>query len=145
MSVKGIDHIGIAVKNLEESMPFYMDDLGLTFLGIEEVPSQKVRVAMFSVGESRIELLEPTSEESPIAKAIEKRGQGVHHIAYSVESASGEIDSLKRKGIRMIDDTAREGAGGTRIAFIHPAASGKVLTELCEHPKAEKENQDEFS
>ena len=140
MSVKGIDHIGIAVKSLEESMLFYRDVLGLTFLGIEEVPSQKVRVAMFSVGESRIELLEPTSEESPIAKAIEKRGQGIHHIAYSVDSAKEEIDSMKRKGIRMIDNSPREGAGGTRIAFIHPAASGKVLTELCEHPKAEKEN-----
>ncbi len=145
MSVKGIDHIGIAVESLEESIPFYRDNLGLTFLGIEEVPSQKVRVAMFSVGESKIELLEPTSKESPIAKAIEKRGQGIHHIAYSVDSASGEVESLKRKGIRMIDNTPREGAGGTRIAFVHPAASGKVLTELCEHPKAEKENYDEFS
>lgn len=140
MSVKRIDHIGIAVKSLEESMPFYKNVLGLTFLGIEEVPSQKVRVAMFSVGESRIELLEPTSEESPIAKAIEKRGQGIHHIAYSVDSAEEEIDSMKSRSIRMIDNTPREGAGGTRIAFIHPAASGKVLTELCEHPKPEKEN-----
>ncbi len=140
MSVKGIDHIGIAVKSLEESMPFYRDCLGLTFLGIEEVPSQKVRVAMFSVGKSRIELLEPTSEESPIAKAIEKRGQGIHHIAYSVDSAEEEIDSMTGKGVRMIDNSPREGAGGTRIAFIHPAASGKVLTELCEHPKPEKEN-----
>ena len=140
MSIKGIDHIGIAVKSLEESILFYRDNLGLTFLGIEEVPSQRVRVAMFSVGESRIELLEPTSDESPIAQAIKKRGQGIHHIAYSVDSASDEIDSLKRHGIRMIDSTPREGAGGTRIAFVHPAASGKVLTELCEHPKAEKEN-----
>lgn len=140
MSIKGIDHIGIAVESLEESIPFYRDSLGLKFLGIEEVPSQKVRVGMFTVGESRIELLEPTSEDSPIAKAIEKRGQGMHHIAYSVDSASGEVDSLKRKGIRMIDNTPRKGAGGTAIAFIHPAASGKVLTELCEHPKAEKEN-----
>ncbi|MEN8209374.1 MAG: methylmalonyl-CoA epimerase [Candidatus Fermentibacteria bacterium] len=140
MSVKGIDHIGIAVKSLEESIPFYRDDLELTFLGIEEVPSQKVRVAMFSVGESRIELLEPTSEESPIAKAIEKRGQGIHHIAYSVDSTKEEIDSMTGKGVRMIDTAPREGAGGTRIAFIHPAASGKVLTELCEHPKSEKEN-----
>ncbi|MCD4702345.1 MAG: methylmalonyl-CoA epimerase [Candidatus Aegiribacteria sp.] len=140
MSVKGIDHIGIAVKSLDDSIPFYRDNLGLTFLGIEEVPSQKVRVAMFSIGDSKIELLEPTSEDSPIARAIEKRGEGIHHIAYSVESASDEIDSLKNKGIRMIDNTPREGAGGARIAFVHPADSGKVLTELCEHPKAEKEN-----
>jgi len=140
MSIKGIDHIGIAVESLEEAMPFYKEYLGLKFLGIEEVPSQKVRVAMFSVGESRIELLEPTSEDSPIAKAIEKRGQGMHHIAYSVDNASDEVDLLKQKGIRMIDNTPREGAGGTRIAFVHPVASGRVLTELCEHPKAEKEN-----
>ena len=139
MSVKRIDHIGIAVVSLEESMPFYRDNLGLTFLGIEEVPSQSVRVAMFSVGESRIELLEPTSDDSPIAKAIEKRGQGIHHIAYSVDSTEEEIDSMKRQGIRMIDSIPRKGAGGTKIAFIHPSASGKVLTELCEHPKPEKE------
>jgi methylmalonyl-CoA/ethylmalonyl-CoA epimerase len=140
MSVKGIDHIGIAVKSLEESIPFYRDVLGLPFLGIEEVESQKVRVGMFMVGHSRIELLEPTTEDSPIARAIEKRGEGMHHIAYSVDCASEEVDAMKRKNIRMIDNTPREGAGGTRIAFVHPAASGKVLTELCEHPKAEKEN-----
>jgi len=139
MSVNGIDHIGIAVESLEKSIPFYRDDLGLKFLGIEEVPSQKVRVAMFAVGGSRIELLEATSEDSPIAKAIEKRGQGIHHIAYSVDNAEDEIETLKTRGVRMIDTSPREGAGGARIAFIHPAASGKVLTELCEHPKAEKE------
>jgi len=139
MGVKGIDHIGIAVESLEKSIPFYRDILGLKFLGIEEVPSQKVRVGMFSVGESRIELLEPTSSDSPIAKAIEKRGQGMHHIAYSVENAASEVDSLKNKGVKMIDNFPREGAGGTKIAFIHPAASGKVLTELCEHLEAEKE------
>jgi len=139
MSVKGIDHIGIAVRSLEDSIPFYRDVLGLPFLGIEEVESQKVRVGMFLVGESRIELLEPTSEESPIARAIEKRGEGMHHIAYSVDCASDEVESLVRKGVRMIDNTPRDGAGGTRIAFVHPAASGKVLTELCEHPKAEKD------
>jgi len=141
MGVKGIDHIGIAVESLEKSIPFYRDSLKLNFLGIEEVPSQKVRVAMFSAGESRIELLEPTSEDSPIAVTIRKRGQGMHHIAFSVDDISSQVDSLKRNGIRMIDDEPRNGAGGTRIAFIHPAASGKVLTELCEHSKVEKENQ----
>ncbi len=139
MSVKGIDHIGIAVESLEKSIPFYRDSLKLDFLGIEEVPFQKVRVAMFGVGESRIELLEPTSEDSPIAVAIRKRGQGMHHIAFSVDNISGQVDSLKRSGIRMIDNEPRKGAGGAEIAFIHPAASGKVLTELCEHTKAEKE------
>jgi methylmalonyl-CoA/ethylmalonyl-CoA epimerase len=133
MVVKGIDHIGIAVESLDEAMPFYRDCLGLEFLGIEEVPSQKVRVAMFRVGESRIELLEPTSADSPIAKALEKRGPGLHHIAYSVDDAEAEVASLMEKGVRMIDTSPRDGAGGSRIAFVHPAASGKVLTELCQH------------
>jgi len=140
MSVKGIDHIGIAVRNLEESIPFYRDNLGLEFLGFEEVPSQKVRVAMFKVGESRIELLEPTAEDSPIAVAISKRGPGMHHIAYSVDDAGESVNSLMKMDVRMIDRTPREGAGGSRIAFVHPAASGKVLTELCEHAKPEEEN-----
>jgi methylmalonyl-CoA/ethylmalonyl-CoA epimerase len=140
MGVNGIDHVGIAVASLEEAMPFYRDCLGLPFLGIEEVPDQMVRVAMFGVGGSRIELLEPTSSESPIARALEKRGPGIHHIAYSVDDAALQVDSLKDMGIRMIDSSPREGAGGTRIAFVHPASSGKVLTELCQHPKPEKDN-----
>jgi methylmalonyl-CoA/ethylmalonyl-CoA epimerase len=141
MGIMGIDHVGIAVESLEEAMPFYRDCLGLPFLGIEEVPSQMVRVAMFGVGESRIELLEPTSPESPIARAMEKRGPGVHHIAYSVDSAARQVESLKGMGVRMIDSAPRLGAGGAMIAFVHPASSGKVLTELCEHPKSEKESR----
>ena len=140
MAVRRIDHIGIAVESLEKTIPFYRDVLELELLGIEEVPSQKVRVAMFAIGNSRIELLEPTSHESPVAKAIEKRGQGVHHIAYAVDSASAEIESFIEKGIRMIDTTPRTGAGGSKIAFVHPSDSGKVLTELCEHAQAEEEN-----
>ncbi len=140
MAVSRIDHIGIAVESLEKSIPFYRDVLELELLGIEEVPSQKVRVAMFAIGNSKIELLEPTSHESPIAKAIEKRGQGVHHIAYAVDSASAEIESFIEKGIRMIDVTPRIGAGGSKIAFVHPSDSGKVLTELCEHAQAEEDN-----
>ena len=138
MSIRGIDHIGIAVEKLEEAMPFYRDCLQLEFLGIEEVPSQKVRVAMFAVGCSRIELLEPTSPDSPIARALEKRGQGMHHIAYSVDDADLEVDGLIASGVRMIDSSPRVGAGGTRIAFIHPASSGKVLTEICQHPDGDE-------
>lgn len=140
MAVSRIDHIGIAVESLEKTIPFYRDVLDLELLGIEEVPSQKVRVAMFAIGNTRIELLEPTSPESPIAKAIEKRGQGVHHIAYAVDSTAAEIESFIEKGIRMIDTTPRTGAGGSKIAFVHPSDSGKVLTELCEHAQTEEDN-----
>ncbi len=140
MAVSRIDHIGIAVESLEKTIPFYRDVLELELLSIEAVPSQKVRVAIFAIGDSRIELLEPTSHESPIAKAIEKRGQGVHHIAYAVDNASAEIESFIEKGIRMIDTTPRVGAGGSKIAFVHPSDSWKVLTELCEHAQAEEEN-----
>ncbi len=133
MKINRIDHIGIAVPNLEEAAVFYRDVLGLEFLGIEEVPSQKVKVAMFAVGGSRIELLEPTAPDSPIAAFLEAKGQGVHHIAYSVSDAAGSVNELVEAGVNMIDTTPRPGAGGTRIAFIHPRASGKVLTELCQH------------
>ena len=137
MNVNGIDHIGIAVENLESSITFYRDVLGLEYLGTEEVPSQKVRVAMFAVGGSRIELLEPTAEDSPIAIALQKRGPGIHHIAYSVDDASEAVKTLIDGGVRMIDKEPREGAGGSRIAFIHPGATGKVLTELCQHNPGE--------
>jgi len=127
-----INHIGIAVKSLEESLPFYRDNLGMAFAGIEEVPEQKVRVAMLAVGESKIELLEPTSSESPVAKFIEKNGAGIHHIAYEVDDIESAIAKLLADGARMIDETPRCGAHGTRIAFIHPKSSGGVLTELCQ-------------
>lgn len=133
MDVTRIDHIGIAVESIEDASAFYRDALGLESLGTEEVPSQKVRVAMFSVGESKIELLEPTSPDSPIAVFLEKKGPGIHHIAYSVTDASGAVRELVEKKIRMIDSEPRPGAGGSRIAFIHPGASGRVLTELCQH------------
>jgi len=133
MNVKKIDHIGIAVENLDESAAFYRDILGLEYLGTEDVPSQKVRVAMFRVGESRVELLEPTSADSPIAAFLQTRGQGVHHIAYSVSDAAGSVNELVEAWVNMIDTKPRPGAGGTRIAFIHPRASGRVLTELCQH------------
>ncbi len=127
-----INHIGIAVKSLDEALPFYRDMLGMPLQGTEEVAEQRVRVAMLGVGESKVELLEPTSPESPIAKFLEKNGPGIHHLAYEVEDIEGAIARLEREGARMIDRTPRSGAHGTRIAFVHPKSSGGVLTELCQ-------------
>ena len=127
-----INHIGIAVTSLDASVPFYRDNLGMAFSGIEEVAEQKVRVAMLCIGESKIELLEPTSEDSPVAKFIEKNGQGIHHIAYEVDDIESAIAALRADGVRMIDEKPRLGAHGTQIAFIHPKSSNGVLTELCQ-------------
>jgi methylmalonyl-CoA/ethylmalonyl-CoA epimerase len=134
-----INHIGIAVSSLDDALPFYRDHLGMTFAGIEEVVEQKVRVAMLQVGESMIELLEPTGEDSPVAKFLEKNGPGIHHLAYEVEDIEAAIARLLADGARMIDERPRSGAHGTRIAFVHPKSSNGVLTELCqpavENPK----------
>jgi len=127
-----INHIGIAVTSLNDTIPFYRDNLGMEFKGIEEVPEQKVRVAMLQVGESKIELLEPTSADSPVAKFIEKNGAGIHHIAYEVADIDVAIAKLTADGVRMIDAQPRSGAHGTRIAFVHPKGSNGVLTELCQ-------------
>lgn len=127
-----INHIGIAVNSLNESIPFYRDSLGMAFQGWEEVVEQKVKVAFLQVGESKIELLEPTSPESPIAKFLEKNGPGIHHIAYEVEDIETSIKKLEFEGVRMIDSVPRNGAHGARIAFLHPKSSGSVLTELCQ-------------
>jgi methylmalonyl-CoA/ethylmalonyl-CoA epimerase len=127
-----INHIGIAVQSIEATLPFYRDQLGMTFLGAEEVAEQKVRVAMLAVGESKIELLEPTADDSPVAKFLEKSGPGIHHIAYEVEDIEAAIAHLTASGARMIDQAPRAGAHGTRIAFVHPKSSGGVLTELCQ-------------
>ena len=127
-----INHIGIAVQSLDEALPFYRDNLGMSFAGIEEVIEQKVRVAMLQVGESKIELLEPTSAESPVAKFMEKNGPGIHHLAYEVADIEAAIARLLAEGVRMIDETPRSGAHGTRIAFLHPKSSQGVLTEICQ-------------
>lgn len=127
-----INHIGIAVTSLEAALPFYRDNLSMPLAGIEEVVEQKVRVAMLQVGESKIELLEPTSEDSPVAKFIEKNGPGIHHIAYEVDDVEAAIAKLLSDGARMIDEKPRAGAHGTSIAFIHPKSSNGVLTELCQ-------------
>lgn len=127
-----INHIGIAVQSLAAAIPFYRDNLGMAFDGIEEVPEQKVRVAMLAVGESKIELLEPTCAESPVAKFIDKNGAGIHHIAYEVADIEAAIAKLLAEGARMVDEQPRNGAHGSRIAFIHPKSSLGVLTELCQ-------------
>lgn len=130
--IKKVDHIGIAVRSLEYTLPFYTDVLNLPLIGIEEVDSQMVRVAFLQAGGTKLELLEPTSAESPIAKFIEKRGEGIHHVALGVDSIEDRIIEIKEKGIRMIDDQPRLGAGGANIAFMHPKSASGVLFELCE-------------
>lgn len=127
-----INHIGIAVQSLAAAIPFYRDNLGMAFMGTEEVPEQKVTVAFFQIGESKIELLEPTDGDSPVAKFMEKNGPGIHHIAYEVEDIEGAIAKLVADGARMIDSVPRNGAHGARIAFIHPKTSRGILTELCQ-------------
>ena len=127
-----INHIGIAVQSLDETLPFYRDGLKMPLCGIEEVADQKVRVAMLGIGESKIELLEPTSPDSPIAKFLDKNGPGIHHIAYEVEDVAQAIEQMIAEGARMVDQVPRDGAHGTRIAFVHPKSSHGVLTELCQ-------------
>jgi methylmalonyl-CoA/ethylmalonyl-CoA epimerase len=130
--IEKISHIGIAVTSIDEAAPFYRDVLGMEFEGTEVVAEQKVKVAFFVVGESRIELLEPTSPDSPVAKFLEKNGPGVHHVAYQVANLDQRLAQLMAGGVRLIDENPRQGAHGTQIAFMHPKASGGVLTELCQ-------------
>lgn len=132
MSINKLNHIGIAVESLEGALPFYRDSLGLPYEGSEEVAEQKVKVAFLGVGASRVELLEPTSDDSPIAKFLAKNGPGVHHLAYEVADLEAALEQLKQQGVRLIDETPRRGAHNTRIAFIHPKATGGILTELCQ-------------
>ncbi len=131
--IKQIDHIGIAVKNLNQQIKFYSDVLGLKCVGLEELTDQKVKVALFTVGEVRIELLQPTSEASPIAKFLEQKGEGIHHIAYSVIDLESNLKRLEENKVQLIDSQPRQGAGRQKIAFLHPKSTFGVLTELCEH------------
>lgn len=135
MKLDHIDHIGIAVKSIADCLPFYEGVLGLKCYNIEEVTDQKVRTAFFQIGQTKIELLEPTCPESTIAGFIEKKGEGIHHIAYLVDDVQECLDEAKDKGIRLIDSAPRKGAEGLNIAFLHPKSSCSVLTELCENPK----------
>ncbi len=132
MNLSHIEHIGIAVKNLDESIKFYENILGLKCYTVEEVADQKVKTAFFQIGQTKIELLESTDPEGPIGKFIEKRGEGIHHIAYAVKGLESSLEELKSKGIKMIDEKPRRGAEGLNIAFLHPRDTFGVLTELCE-------------
>ena len=135
MNISHIEHLGIAVKRLEEAIPYYENILGLKCYSIEEVADQKVKTAFFKVGQTKIELLEPTSEDSTIAKFIEKRGEGIHHMAFAIEDGvANALAEVEAKGVRLIDKAPRKGAEGLNIAFLHPKSTCSVLTELCENP-----------
>ena len=131
-SVKAINHIGIAVRSIDAQRPFYEGTLGAVYEGVEEVADQKVRVGFFRVGDVRLELLEPSDPTSPIATFLDKKGEGLHHVAYTVDDIEARIAELKENGVRMIDQSPRPGAHHTRMAFVHPKSSCGVLTELCE-------------
>ncbi len=132
MKVLKLDHVGIAVKNLDETIGFYKDVLGLELADVEVVEEQKVKVAFLPVGDTEVELLESTSDDGPIAKYIERNGEGVQHLAFLVENIEEAIAEMQEKGMRMIDEMPRYGAGGAKIAFMHPKSSYRVLVELCE-------------
>ena len=134
MNLTHIEHLGIAVKSIEESLPYYEQVLGLKCYSVEEVADQKVKTAFFKIGQTKIELLEPTSDESTIAKFIEKRGEGIHHIAFATDGVADALAEVEGKGVRLIDKAPRKGAEGLNIAFLHPKSTGGVLTELCEDP-----------
>ncbi|MDR2424922.1 MAG: methylmalonyl-CoA epimerase [Prevotellaceae bacterium] len=134
MEITHIEHIGIAVKSLETAIPFYENILGLKCYNVEEVVDQKVKTAFFTVGQTKIELLESTDPEGPIGKFIEKKGEGIHHIAYAAKSVQASLDEAASKGIQLIDKNPRKGAEGLNIAFLHPKSTCGVLTELCEDP-----------
>ena len=132
MKISHIEHIGIAVKNLEESLKYYENILGLKCYSVEEVKEQKVKTAFFMVGQTKIELLESTDPEGPIGKFIERKGEGVHHMAYAVENLEDALSEANAKGVQLIDQIPRKGAEGLDIAFLHPKSTVGVLTELCE-------------
>jgi methylmalonyl-CoA/ethylmalonyl-CoA epimerase len=132
MKIKHIDHIGIAVKSIDQAGRFYTDVLGLKIMDIENVADQKVNVAFLPITDSEVELLQSTHEDGPVAKFIEAKGEGIQHIAYRVENIEEALAELKAKGIRLIDEKPRKGAGGARIAFIHPKETNGVLVEICE-------------
>lgn len=131
MEISHIEHIGIAVTNLEEAIPYYENVLGLKCYAVEEVADQRVKTAFFQVGQTKIELLESTDPEGPIGKFIEKKGPGVHHLAFAVENVNDALNDVAAKGVQVIDKTGRKGAEGLTIGFLHPKSTLGVLTELC--------------
>lgn len=138
MELTHIEHLGIAVKSLETAIPYYEEILGLKCYSIEEVADQKVKTAFFKIGQTKIELLESTSPEGTIAQFIEKRGEGIHHIAFATTGVQKALEEAESKGVRLIDKAPRKGAEGLNIAFLHPKSTMGVLTELCEDPKENK-------
>ncbi|WP_026711757.1 methylmalonyl-CoA epimerase [Flavobacterium filum] len=132
MNLSHIEHIGIAVKSLEEAIPFWEEKLGLKCYNIEEVKEQKVKTAFFMIGQSKIELLESTDPDGPIGKFIEKKGEGIHHLAFAVKGIENQLEELSENGVQLIDHQPRKGAEGLDIAFLHPKATHGVLIELCE-------------
>lgn len=132
--VKSLNHVGIAVRSIAEQRPFYEGTLGAAFEGEEDVASQNVRVAFFRIGDVRLELLEPTNPSSAVAKFLDKRGEGLHHLAFTVEDIKRRIAELRESGLQMIDETPRTGAHHMQIAFVHPKSTHGVLTELCQPP-----------
>jgi len=132
MKVLKIDHIGVAVNSIDETKRFWADVLGLKFEGSEVVEEQKVTTAFFPVGDSEVELLESTAPDGPIARYLGKKGEGIQHIAFRVENVEKALEELKEKGIKLIDEKPRKGAGGAKIAFLHPRSTHGVLVELCE-------------
>jgi methylmalonyl-CoA/ethylmalonyl-CoA epimerase len=133
MEISHIEHIGIAVKSIEASLPYYEGVLGLKCYAVEEVKDQKVKTAFFMVGQTKIELLESTDPEGPIGKFIEKKGEGIHHIAFATKNIEGALAEAESKGIQLVDKLPRKGAEGLHIAFMHPKSTLGVLTELCEN------------
>ena len=133
--LKKINHIAIAVNNIEEAAKFYQNVLGLNLSGIEMVATQKTRVGFFKIGESNIELVQPAEPDSPLVKFLETKGQGIHHICFEVDDVEAEVKAYIEKGTTLIDQKPRPGAHNTKVAFIHPKSSGGVLIELCEYPK----------
>lgn len=131
MNISHIEHIGIAVNSLKEAIPYYEETLGIKCYSVEEVTDQKVKTAFFMVGQTKIELLESTDPEGPIGKFLEKKGQGVHHLAFAVDNVNKSLNELEEKGVRLIDKTARKGAEGLSIGFLHPKSTMGVLTEIC--------------
>lgn len=135
MNISHIEHIGIAVKSIDEAQKYYEDVLGLKCYAVEEIADQKVKTAFFMVGQTKIELLESTSPDGPIGKFVEKKGEGIHHIAFATKDLQNSLDEIKSKNIMLIDEKARKGAEGLNIAFLHPKSTFGVLIELCEKPE----------
>ncbi|MDG5470728.1 methylmalonyl-CoA epimerase [Jeotgalibacillus sp. ET6] len=141
--MKKVDHLGIAVQSIKESLPFYTEMLALTFIREEIITNQGVKVAFIDAGNVKLELLEPLTGESPIAKFLSKKGEGIHHIAFEVEGIENRIDELKEKGLTFISDKPKKGAGGADVAFLHPKQAHGVLFEVCEHTREKGESNHE--